>query len=463
MIHRVLRPLRYLLVVDLHIFPLADDRFSVESAFASHLRLLRSQLPPGSEIRICSPSMSAEDYAANRGQFVELGPEDGFRFRPVTKGRLSKAHRLLDNPSMLLRVLRDVQWADVVHGGPTQNLLCPFNIAALIFAQMLGKPTKSVSDMDEREQARMMFETGQWSHSTYWRAHHIYDPIRDLQLRYIARSCSLVLMKSQRMVDDYGRGRDAVHFFLNSAFSSANIISEPRLEWKLSDLLDAGRPLEVVAIGRLVPEKGVHHMVDAVREAVGRGSRVRLSFLGTGVEKERLERQVTELGLTEQVSFLDGVPFGAALFERLYGFHLLLAAPLNGDTPRSALDAMAAGLPVLSYDTDYYRTLSTDSGAVVLSPWNDRKKLGERLAELESDRAGIAERARAAVAYATQNTAEVWMERRRSWREAALFASLPPHPVRPVLGAFDQSSASTGSPRACDSSAAAMLNSKIAR
>lgn len=385
--------------------------------------------------------MSPRDYEATRAQLVELGPKDGFRFHPVTRAGLSKIHRLLDNPSMLVRILRDVQWADVVHGGPTQNLFCPFNIAALIFAQMLGKPTKSVSDMDEREQARMMLDTGQWSYSTYLRAHYLYDPIRDLQLRYIAKACSLVLMKSERMVHDYGNGRGSVHFFLNASFSETNIISESRLEQKVQHVLDAERPLEVVAVGRLVVEKGVHHMLDALRYARGRGSRVRLSFLGSGPEKAPLQRRVGELGLADHVRFLDAVPFGQGLFDLLYAYHLLLAAPLNGDTPRSALDGMASGLPILAYDTDYYRTLAACSEALMLSPWNDPTALGDRLVELEPGRSALAERARAAVRFAAENTAEIWMSRRRAWREEALFAALDRHPHRREQSAADPADA----------------------
>ena len=72
------------------------------------------------------------------------------------------------------------------------------------------------------------------------------------------------------------------------------------------------------------------------------------------------------------------MPFGQEFFRHLYRYQLLLAAPLREDTPRSALDAMAAGIPYLAYDTYYYNQL-LESGAGVVVPWRDEQAMADEL------------------------------------------------------------------------------------
>jgi glycosyltransferase involved in cell wall biosynthesis len=80
------------------------------------------------------------------------------------------------------------------------------------------------------------------------------------------------------------------------------------------------------------------------------------------------------------------MPFGAEFFATLYRFHLLLAAPLRENTPRSVLDAMAAGIPYLAYDTYYYDQL-LESGAGVVVLWLDEAAMTSALIRLDAGRA----------------------------------------------------------------------------
>jgi len=122
----------------------------------------------------------------------------------------------------------------------------------------------------------------------------------------------------------------------------------------------------------------------------------------------------TEYDANSYVRFLDSRPFDQQFFCLLYQYHLLLAAPLREDTPRSALDAMAAGVPYLAFNTYYYREL-LQSGAGQTVPWPDVEAMTRAIIELEANREQIVRMVEHSVAFARANTQEVWLDRRFGW------------------------------------------------
>jgi glycosyltransferase involved in cell wall biosynthesis len=225
-------------------------------------------------------------------------------------------------------------------------------------------------------------------------------------------------MKGRQLVEDYGRGRPNVKYFLDSAFSAEHIAPEAVLEEKIAELSDTTKPLRVVYCGRLVAYKGIDHMLRACRLAIDAGASLSFEVIGSGEQEAALRALSSELGLDRFVTFTAAVPFGPALFERLYRAHLLLAAPLSQDTPRSALDAFAAGQIIVSYDTYYYAELAAMGAPVTLVPWCDVEALGRKLAALAADRQRLGPMILAAVAFARENTQEKWLDQRIDWTRA---------------------------------------------
>jgi glycosyltransferase involved in cell wall biosynthesis len=104
-------------------------------------------------------------------------------------------------------------------------------------------------------------------------------------------------------------------------------------------------PRELLAVGRLEPQKGMDVLLRALREIVVEFPNVRLRIAGEGGERAALERQARELGLGDRVAFLglrdDVISLMAqsALLvhgARWEGFGLVL------------LEAMAAGTPIVA-------------------------------------------------------------------------------------------------------------------
>jgi glycosyltransferase involved in cell wall biosynthesis len=400
----------------------SGTEFAVESAFCEHLKLLKRELAPEfSSITVAGPEMSEQDWLRSSRHLGRLDRErDGIDFAPLHPAGVStSAFFLRWFPAALLRLWRLVRRVDLVHAGHSHDLKRPIEFPALLLALLLGKKTLSVADIDLRHDARMNLETGRWSRATYLRCRWLWDPLRLLQLRFIVRTCSLVMLKGHRLSSELGRGRPNVRDFLDSAYSSELLIGDHALERKVGGLRDPDGLLEVLYFGRLVPYKGVDRCVEAVAAARERvGPNLRLTIFGAGPEEPRLRELVNDLRVAEGVRFMGPVPYGPDFFERLGRCHVLLATPLSADTPRSAMDAFAAGVPILAFDTEYYRTLAEKTGAVELVPWPSLEDLTERLVELAQDKSELVERTRRAAAFAAQNTQEIWLARRAEWTKA---------------------------------------------
>lgn len=407
----------YLMVLPVKFFPVSEGRFAGESAFCEHLRMWKAELGDSfARLVVAGPRMSEEEYARTRPALGELdAAKDGIEYRPLHPADEGRIRFWKGWPSVVRRMSAAIRESDVVHSGISEDIYRPFEFTSLVLGAAHGKTTVSISDIDHRESARMAFETGRMSRRAYLVSTLLHDRLRDLQLRAAVKLCSLVLLKGKKLASDYGHGQSHVRDFLDTAYSATDIISSDALERKIATLHDPEAPLELVYFGRLTGYKGVDHCLRALRVAVDAGSKpFRFHVIGGGEEREALEALSSSLGLSDRVIFHGAVRFGPELFEKLASCHVLLAAPLSEDTPRSALDAMASGISLVAYDTYYYRDLQA-SGAVQVVPWRSVEALGSVIAALSRDKAALVPRARAAVRFARDNTQELWLRRRAEW------------------------------------------------
>ncbi len=109
---------------------------------------------------------------------------------------------------------------------------------------------------------------------------------------------------------------------------------------------------ELLFVGRLVPKKGLVHLLDALPAALAQNPRVELRIAGFGPEEAALRAQAQRLGMAERVHFLGAV--GQADLPALYRRASLFVAPFvrdaHGDQeglPVVLMEAIGCGCPVL--------------------------------------------------------------------------------------------------------------------
>jgi len=91
------------------------------------------------------------------------------------------------------------------------------------------------------------------------------------------------------------------------------------------DYADVTRDLDIVFVGRLVSEKGVTDLIDALGQLSEAGFRPRLSIVGDGPERPAISTRVGQLGLGQQVTFT-GIKCGSEL-ARFIARHRVMAVP----------------------------------------------------------------------------------------------------------------------------------------
>lgn len=107
----------------------------------------------------------------------------------------------------------------------------------------------------------------------------------------------------------------------------------------------AGQGFSIGAVGRLSPEKGLEHLVDAVADLVGEGRDVRLALLGEGELRRELEQRAADRGIGDRVLFAGYVPDARRY---LPSFDLFCMPSLTEGLPLALLEAMATEVPIIA-------------------------------------------------------------------------------------------------------------------
>jgi glycosyltransferase involved in cell wall biosynthesis len=194
--------------------------------------------------------------------------------------------------------------------------------------------------------------------------------------------------------------------------------SAPPAQAELGD-----RQLRLVSLGGVSPLKG---FADGLR-ALGacRSRRWRWSIVGSHeVAPEyvaELLRLRSELGLEEQVHLVGQLDHGSTL-ALLGQSDALLIPSFTENAPLVALEALAAGVPVVGYAVGGLPELVRDGEAGLLAPLLDVQGLTERLREIIEDDAARARLARGALS--AGRGLRTWSEAARDF--AAALAAAPP-------------------------------------
>jgi len=123
-------------------------------------------------------------------------------------------------------------------------------------------------------------------------------------------------------------------------------------------------PLRVLFSGRLVPDKRVDALLAAVKIAVESGLQLEIAIVGDGPEKDKLRRQVVQLGVQECVEFVGALPFESALEWYEWGHCLVLPSESEG-WPKVIAEGMCYGLLCLATEQGQVPTMLTGRGILL--------------------------------------------------------------------------------------------------
>jgi glycosyltransferase involved in cell wall biosynthesis len=139
--------------------------------------------------------------------------------------------------------------------------------------------------------------------------------------------------------------------------------------------------LVIGKIARLFKLKGHADVIAAAREVISRAPHARFMFVGNGVLRETLERQIAEAGLSEYFQFVGLVP-PEQIPEMISAMDVVVHASLREGLARVLPQALIAGKPVVSYDIDGAREVVISGQTGFLVPPGDVRLLAEALSLL---------------------------------------------------------------------------------
>ena len=146
---------------------------------------------------------------------------------------------------------------------------------------------------------------------------------------------------------------------------------------------DPADPPVIVAMGRLVPQKGFDMLLDAFVKVAGRHDRWNLEIWGEGPDREALERRRDALGLAGRVTFPGRTQAPYDVLRR--GSFFVMSSRREG-FPTVLGEAMACGVPAVSFDCPSGpRELIRDGVDGLLIPPNDVDGLADGIERLISD------------------------------------------------------------------------------
>jgi len=145
--------------------------------------------------------------------------------------------------------------------------------------------------------------------------------------------------------------------------------------------LAPGRPV-IGTVARLVPVKGIHHLIEAAPAVLRKAPNARFVIVGDGESRLALEAQVRALGLADRFLFA-GFQSDAPAF--LAGMDIFVLPSLNEGMGRVLVMAMALGKPIVATRVGGVPELLGNGEAGLLVPPADSAALAEAIGSLLGD------------------------------------------------------------------------------
>jgi glycogen synthase len=134
------------------------------------------------------------------------------------------------------------------------------------------------------------------------------------------------------------------------------------VEPKPAQIMNSFEPMEFGYVGRLVAEKGLPLLIEAVKHLADAGKPFRLTFIGDGPERARLEALVHKLGLGNCVSFTGDLR-GAALERAASRITVLIMPSIWEESAGlAAIEQMMRGRMVIAADIGGLSEIVDDAG-----------------------------------------------------------------------------------------------------
>ena len=174
-------------------------------------------------------------------------------------------------------------------------------------------------------------------------------------------------------------------FQVNAHFIPTNSISIN--DFKPFQNRDLHSPLRLLFCGRIVPEKGILELLEAIKDLKKGGMEIKLEVVGTlkNPFSRELFDKINKYSLQEDINFTGYIPFGEALFDKYRNSDLFLLPSYHEGFPHSFWEASMAGIPSIITEVGGVRGFLTHEKEAYLIEIRSSKAIEEAIQELMND------------------------------------------------------------------------------
>jgi glycosyltransferase involved in cell wall biosynthesis len=140
---------------------------------------------------------------------------------------------------------------------------------------------------------------------------------------------------------------------------------------------------QILWIGKFVPGKGAEYLIEAFNILVKEWPDLKLLMIGNGPLKEDIKQKIRELDIGNNIIMKEFVP-NSELPETYQNSDVFVLPSLNEGVPRTILEAMACGIPVVC--TELPQLVDVVDSCGLLVPVKDSQALAEGISKIMSDR-----------------------------------------------------------------------------
>jgi len=210
-------------------------------------------------------------------------------------------------------------------------------------------------------------------------AHINYSPLNDAKLanaykKYfpLINGFHAVSENISKEAEKYGAERKKIKVIHSSVKS--DLLKKESISYANEDIL------KIISIGRFHWKKGYHYALDAMKALKDESINFEFTIVAQGEMPEEIVFMINDYQLSEHVKIINGLPY-ESLIDKLCKSHILILPSVEEGIANVVLEAMAAGVPVLTTDCGGMDEVVTDKLNGYIIPVRDPEMIVRKIKE----------------------------------------------------------------------------------
>jgi glycosyltransferase involved in cell wall biosynthesis len=196
--------------------------------------------------------------------------------------------------------------------------------------------------------------------------------------RWCVDRATIAIFTQQQYRDELMSKPERGHVIPASWIDADNVLPTDAVEQSWNDKLAA--PGRLLFAGRLIEEKGVGVLLEAIRLLRERGVTANVDIIGSGHLSAAIEAVAADSSSPTRVNLIAQVPYGRPFFDVVACHDAILIPSVSDEQPRLVYDSFSQGVPVLASATPGIAACVRDGVDGKLIPPRDANTLADLIA-----------------------------------------------------------------------------------